>query len=1267
MVNILSFVLSTDSSFNTPCIDMFGDAGWGGPDQLCDVFNAIEFITVILFTFEYVLRIWVAPDDPVNCDEADSCPGITSRFRYMLSFYAIVDLVCILPFYLDAFIGTELPAAQFLRMFRLLRFMQVEGRYADGFQVFSDIFADSTGILQTSGYVGLTSLIISASLYWMTEKDNPLMNMEEGNPDSNRFRSLLGSCYFTLLNYFGEYPLSKQHSDWAKVVSVFICVISVNIFAILTGVVGNGFQEYAEHKQEEKIKAAQKAQFAKKYAEVEAMPEGPSKIAAKAELAQQEDEYVTGELALEDQHATLTGELIDGIEGTWLEYFYDMLLRHDAHDGGMLFEYFLFFIIILNVIAYMLTTIDSLEVNHPKFAGILENFEFFSLGFFTIEYFARLYAVGAEVQYAGFKRIHYCFTFYAIIDFISTFPCYYGIATGSNSGLTNFIRTLRLLRLLKMDEYMGAFKIFDDIIVNNSEILAVTGAAASIMWVFFSSILYYTERNNPNVMSPPLIDSEGYAIKGTEVSYYGSIPDAMWITLLNLSGEYPLCDYTWQGKIVTAIVGIFSVGAFTIPVGILGAGFEQWIDESVGDGDEDEEEDEEDEEAVDAALRAEARGAAVELKAARKQYDQFFGWFKALPAETVIAMEPNDQVAAVLREKAASTETRVRSKVDKAKSYRGTIYLFTEGLTPLGAIFEKFVLFLIFLSVACTAISTVPSIGETTLLKVLEAFVVVIFSVEYLMRLYAAPEAEISRCQFIFSFYSIIDLLAILPWYIALVAPGGFFDNYDEQLRMLRMLRLLKLDKYVPSITLIDDAFRSKETELTVAGFVAFVVWIFFSCLLYLAEDNSPAGCLDFSTDPDNGKQWCDGPTQGDRFASVPMSLPYTLFLLSGDYPLVDWTFWGKVFNFFMVIMAAGIAAVPAGVLSGAFVDVLAEDKLKKKKLQLLVEAEEASGDTEGASLLKNSDGVQAYNSVPVREEDETAVEAGPSRPVTTPFQEKCYLLLEGDSSLSRDYSYFNISLIILNVVAVFLETQPEIGDPAWVIPQEAFDVFEWVSVAIFSIDLVIRINAAPCNPRMEYSVHYYLTSFVGFADLISVIPMYFEAILDQPRAPVYRVFRLCRLFQLEHYMEAFSLLDDVFMNCIDMMAATGILALLIWLFSATLFYTTEGPSFTPTAPNPGSMWDAANKFDSIPNSLYYTAIILGGEWCICDFTIAGKMVGMVVCVLGIALYAIPVGTIFESFGDVLEERAASKAEEEEERQAEIESIQSHTGYQGAN
>jgi len=46
---------------------------------------------------------------------------------------------------------------------------------------------------------------------------------------------------------------------------------------------------------------------------------------------------------------------------------------------------------------------------------------------------------------------------------------------------------------------------------------------------------------------------------------------------------------------------------------------------------------------------------------------------------------------------------------------------------------------------------------------------------------------------------------------------------------------------------------------------------------------------------------------------------------------------------------------------------------------------------------------------------------------------------------------------------------------------------------------------------------------------------------------------------------------------------------------------------------------------DTMPNALYFTAIILGGEWAVCDFTVGGKLVAMVLCVVGIALYAIPV------------------------------------------
>jgi len=79
--------------------------------------------------------------------------------------------------------------------------------------------------------------------------------------------------------------------------------------------------------------------------------------------------------------------------------------------------------------------------------------------------------------------------------------------------------------------------VFDDILAANKDVLTVTGFAAAVLWVFFASVMFHLERDNPAMIAPD----------GSH--YYSSIPAAMWPTLLNLSGEVPLCDYTPLGKV----------------------------------------------------------------------------------------------------------------------------------------------------------------------------------------------------------------------------------------------------------------------------------------------------------------------------------------------------------------------------------------------------------------------------------------------------------------------------------------------------------------------------------------------------------------------------------------------------------------------------------------------------------------------------------------------------------------------------------------------
>ena len=117
---------------------------------------------------------------------------------------------------------------------------------------------------------------------------------------------------------------------------------------------------------------------------------------------------------------------------------------------------------------------------------------------------------------------------------------------------------------------------------------------------------------------------------------------------------------------------------------------------------------------------------------------------------------------------------------------------------------------LILLSVAVGAWQTVD--GEENAFVEVEWVAVVVFTIEYLMRLVgtgADPEFAhlggpfVCRLRFSGSFYSVIDLLAIVPCYLALALPNSVVNEYDEYLRMIRILRLIKLDKFIPSISLI--------------------------------------------------------------------------------------------------------------------------------------------------------------------------------------------------------------------------------------------------------------------------------------------------------------------------------------------------------------------------------------------------------------------------------------------------------------------------------
>jgi hypothetical protein len=124
--------------------------------------SVVEILVVLVFSVDYALRFHVA-----DLDDARYA-GVRGRMaNYVPSFFSVVDLASTVPFYVDSFVlpNTDLAASNFLRMFRLLRMMKVEGRYDMAMGMIDDVLYAQRGILGTALFVGVTVWgVVSAAL-----------------------------------------------------------------------------------------------------------------------------------------------------------------------------------------------------------------------------------------------------------------------------------------------------------------------------------------------------------------------------------------------------------------------------------------------------------------------------------------------------------------------------------------------------------------------------------------------------------------------------------------------------------------------------------------------------------------------------------------------------------------------------------------------------------------------------------------------------------------------------------------------------------------------------------------------------------------------------------------------------------------------------------------------------------------------------------------------------------------------------------------------
>lgn len=195
-----------------------------------------------------------------------------------------------------------------------------------------------------------------------------------------------------------------------------------------------------------------------------------------------------------------------------------------------------------------------------------------------------------------------------------------------------------------------------------------------------------------------------------------------------------------------------------------------------------------------------------------------------------------------------------------------------------------------------------------------EIFSLVVFTSEYILRVYTAdllyPELSPikARIKYIFSFMAIVDLSAILPFYIPFIIPIDL--RVLRMIRIIRLFRVFKINRYTTALSIIGNVFKKKKNQLISSICVVLLLMIIAAILMYNIENEA----------------------QPEAFDNVFSSLWWAVATLTtvgyGDiYPI---TALGKFLSAIIALLGIGLVAVPSGIISAGFIEVIDENKNKE-------------------------------------------------------------------------------------------------------------------------------------------------------------------------------------------------------------------------------------------------------------------------------------------------------------------------------------------------
>ncbi|MDH6019094.1 ion transporter [Vibrio splendidus] len=212
--------------------------------------------------------------------------------------------------------------------------------------------------------------------------------------------------------------------------------------------------------------------------------------------------------------------------------------------------------------------------------------------------------------------------------------------------------------------------------------------------------------------------------------------------------------------------------------------------------------------------------------------------------------------------------------------------------TPAGRAFDISLIVAILASLLVLILESIPNVMTewSQQLRYIEYTFTALFTLEYLLRLYCSPKPK----SYATSFYGVVDLLAILPTYLAIIFPGASFMGVVRLLRVMRIFRILKLVRYLQDSNILLRSLLMARRKILIFFSTVGILVVIFGALIFVIEG------------PENG------------FTSIPHSIYWAIVTITtvGYGDMIPQTALGKAIASLTMLLGYSILAVPTGIIT---------------------------------------------------------------------------------------------------------------------------------------------------------------------------------------------------------------------------------------------------------------------------------------------------------------------------------------------------------------